>query len=980
MSLQCKCTRAGATALSLTFMLCHALLFTAVTVSAAVPAERKATIPQATDEPSLDVVRERVAGMGLPWVPNRGQWERGVAFRAQSFAGSVWLTEDGTLIHQFAGRLRPRDGDTVANPASPPAEPRARDREPDWVLTERFVSPLKIDHIEGEQPLGTKASFFLGADAAKYQSGIGSFGAVNLGEVYPGVNVRLKATGKNVEKLFTVEPLRDPSVIRVRIDGAVALQIAADGALEAQTDYGPIRYSKPVAFQTIEGQRREVPVQYALNAATSSYGFVLGEYDRDQAVTIDPIVQATFIGGGAWDEVFTMHRTLIQEILVAGYSQSNNLPCITFIAPPSQCRPPAQTYAGGNGDAFIARLNMNLTELMQVTYLGGTTGFEQINAINFINEGGVTTVVVAGHTSSTDFPCTTMGGLCASGAQGLYGGGARDGFVARLGIGLTTLLQSTYLGGLGDDAINGLDINLSSREIIVAGTTTSTNFPCVVAGPGCAATTTTAAQSINGGGVSDGFITRLNFDLTTNLQSTYLGGSGIDHIAAMKIFSNDIVVGGHTSSSNFPCTTLFKLCRNGGQSAKAAGFDGVVARLDPSLTILRQATYLGGNGDDFVTSVWPSATLGDIVVAGFTHSTDFSFATAGEFGILAARSTHGGGATDGFVTLLNGLLTNVLQSTYLGGSGADYINAITTDWRSGDVLVAGRTASSDFPCTTAGGGCAQGAQWVFGGGTDDGFIARFSPNLQTLQQATYLGGLLGDTVRTMMWHDSGDILVAGWTQSSDFPCTSVAKGCADGGQPLYAGGNDAFVARVTADLRAFNYIAYLLSFAPTAGVPVASLQTSLPVLVNGIDGPVPIKVSGEPAAKYCISSQNDCKCDLTQGNFVSTPGIIDNMQYVCAQQVASEFQNGVTFATVMVGATAGQFYVGTGTVLNACSLDVDGDGKANALTDGLLLVRAMLGMTGTAVTNGALGADAKRNDWGKLVAYLNGNCGAAFAP
>lgn len=64
----------------------------------------------------------------------------------------------------------------------------------------------------------------------------------------------------------------------------------------------------------------------------------------------------------------------------------------------------------------------------------------------------------------------------------------------------------------------------------------------------------------------------------------------------------------------------------------------------------------------------------------------------------------------------------------------------------------------------------------------------------------------------------------------------------------------------------------------------------------------------------------------------------------------------------------------------ACTQDIDGNGSIDALTDGLLLTRAMFGLTGTAVTSGALGAGAKRTTWAAIRDYLNGACSANFAP
>ncbi len=65
-----------------------------------------------------------------------------------------------------------------------------------------------------------------------------------------------------------------------------------------------------------------------------------------------------------------------------------------------------------------------------------------------------------------------------------------------------------------------------------------------------------------------------------------------------------------------------------------------------------------------------------------------------------------------------------------------------------------------------------------------------------------------------------------------------------------------------------------------------------------------------------------------------------------------------------------------------CALDVDGNGVVDALTDGLIILRAMFGLTGTAVTSGAVGTSpvATRLSWAQLQSYLNGNCGTGFAP
>jgi hypothetical protein len=68
------------------------------------------------------------------------------------------------------------------------------------------------------------------------------------------------------------------------------------------------------------------------------------------------------------------------------------------------------------------------------------------------------------------------------------------------------------------------------------------------------------------------------------------------------------------------------------------------------------------------------------------------------------------------------------------------------------------------------------------------------------------------------------------------------------------------------------------------------------------------------------------------------------------------------------------------TVCTPCTLDVDGNNVVDALTDGLMILRAMFGLTGASVTNGAVGGGATRPDWATIRPYLNNICAATFAP
>jgi hypothetical protein len=506
--------------------------------------------------------------------------------------------------------------------------------------------------------------------------------------------------------------------------------------------------TRPVAYQERGGARRAIAVAYEVRG--DSYGFHLGAYDPELPLVIDPLLQATYLGGSGGEAAWAMaiHPTS-GDVYVAGFTYSTNFPGTTG----------AQPANGGLFDAFVARLAADLTTLTRATYLGGgVSEYAYALAVDPISGD----VYVAGQTESMNFPGTT------GGAQATNGGSA-DAFVARLSADLTTLRQATYLGGSGIDTGFALEIHPTSGNVFVAGWTASTNFPKTIGG----------AQVANGG-VYDAYVARLKADLTTLYQATYLGGSGGDVARTLAIHpaSGDVYVTGSTQSANFPGTT------GGAQPAYGGSEDGFVARLNAGLTVLAQATYLGGSGADEAFGLRIHPISGDAYVAGYTYSTNFP-------GTIGAAQAANGGARDAFVARLTAGLTTLTRATYLGGSASDdAMSALAIHPTSGDVYVAGETASTDFPGIT---GAAQAAN----GGNMDAFVARLTAGLTTLTKATYLGGSSDDVAMALAIHPtSSDVYVAGQTRSTNFPGTT------GGPQTTYGGVSDAFVARLTADLTA----------------------------------------------------------------------------------------------------------------------------------------------------------------------------------
>ena len=213
-----------------------------------------------------------------------------------------------------------------------------------------------------------------------------------------------------------------------------------------------------------------------------------------------------------------------------------------------------------------------------------------------------------------------------------------------------------------------------------------------------------------------------------------------------------------------------------------AGADPVlsiaVGPYDPARTlvidpVLVYGTYIGGSADDHVHGIAVDGA-GNAYLTGETRSVDFP-------GTAAGYQPAQAGDEDVFVAKLDPTASTLLFATYLGGSGHDEGYGIAVDG-AGNVYVAGETRSDDFPVTA---GAYQSAR----GGNADAFVVKLDATGSVLLHGTYLGGSHRDRAYALALGPTGQVYVAGQTESNDFPVGSAFQ-AARGGQ------RDAFVARV----------------------------------------------------------------------------------------------------------------------------------------------------------------------------------------
>ncbi len=592
-------------------------------------------------------------------------------------------------------------------------------------------------HVTGIDELAGKVNYFLGHDSDRWRAGVPTYAKVRYRAVYPGIDVVYYGTQQQLEYDFRVAPGADPKRIRLAFSDqagrALAQRIEPDGEVVVETGSGAVRLHRPVIYQDQDGRRTPVAGRYVILPGATSHpapeiGLVVASYDRTRPLLIDPILSySTYLGGFRSDEGDGIAVDGAGNAYVTGVTASLGGLRITPNAVQSQ-------PGGGAFDAFVAKLNASGTAFVYSTYLGGSKADEGTG----IAVDGAGNAYVTGTTESSNFPTTPNAFQSAI-------GGIRDSFVTKLNPSGTALVYSTYLGapgglgGQGDDRGRAIAVD-GAGNAYVAGETNSPVFPITpnviqpVAGGngdgfvakinagGTALVYSTylggtsvddlAAIAVDGGGNAyvtgdtesrdfpatpnafqfhlvgvETFVTKVNADATAWGYSTFLGGIGLDLGRAIAVDgSGNAYVTGQTTSVNFPVTA------NAAQPTFAGDRDGFVTKVDASGSSIVYSTYLGGSGNEVGNGIAVDGA-GQAYVTGTTASLDFP-ATSN-----AVQPGPGGGGYDAFVTKLAASGTALVYSTYLGGSGQDFGNAIAVGGMG--AYVTGNTGSLDFPVLNA---------------------------------------------------------------------------------------------------------------------------------------------------------------------------------------------------------------------------------------------------------------------------------------
>ena len=248
--------------------------------------------------------------------------------------------------------------------------------------------------------------------------------------------------------------------------------------------------------------------------------------------------------------------------------------------------------------------------------------------------------------------------------------------------------------------------------------------------------------------------------------STYYGGSGTDEAWGITCDNqHNSYVAGYTLSADFPVSA------GSFQDTVSGFYDAVVIKMD-SCGNRVWTTFIGSTANDFGEKI--SMSRDRIAVLGHTTGSDLPVGNAG-------WQQSSNGSYDAFLFRLDESGAR-LWGTYFGGSGGELGFALATD-TAGNIFFGGSTSSNDLPVLNAFQASTSGAL--------DAYVAKFDTAGQR-QWCTYYGGSASDDVHSMSADDSGNVIVAGGSYSTDLSVTGGAY------QPQNNGFSDGYLLKLDA--------------------------------------------------------------------------------------------------------------------------------------------------------------------------------------
>lgn len=701
---------------------------------------------------------------------NIGQWSSDIIFKSQQGSKNIYFFnnkisygvsrfhQDGVPIKSSATEKEDKKSDNnlqdlLSNTNTPDPNfnphkvfPKAEYLVWDFVFNNSNPTSVTSEGI----PYYSGINYLGRGKGVKGQTNVPSYNRIIYKNLYNNIDLVYYETNEGIKYDFILKPGADIKDISIHIDGPVFTEISSTGELIINTQWGKYAHGVPFTYQTIDGKQLEVKVKYKV-LSKNTFGFELVEggksYNPSFNLIVDPIHvdwssyfygndQNLGVGYYAYTWIYDVDADKEDFVYIVGLT-SEEYPKDPGIYDTS--------FNGGYYDGFLAKMKDDGSDLVYLTYIGGSQ-WEWLFSMAVMENGNA---FIYGFSYSRDFP-TTPGAYMPdypSTVSSYY-----TGTLTAIRADGSSLIYSTYLGNgyvYGSYWFKAMDVT-EKGEVYLGISDNGNSFP--------------KTHDLNGpghvyGGTTDGYVVKMKKDGSGILKSIKVGGLYEDYITGVYVDEGEnVYVCGYTNSDNLKVTWGVQ-----GFGMYNGGFDGFFYKIDSLTTKYVISKYIGGSGDDIITAIYGNKN-GEVFLGGATNSNNLPSRT----------NSYTGGAGAGFVMRVRKDGLRPIWSTYFGSFTWYYpswaslmVRDIVATAKEEPILV-GTNYYSSIPTTSG--------AFHLGGGQSDGYVLKFDYTGQ-LQFGSPIGGTGFDYMYAATTKRIGCvtyIITGGYTNSVDFPTSTSA--------------------------------------------------------------------------------------------------------------------------------------------------------------------------------------------------------------
>lgn len=604
-------------------------------------------------------------------------------------------------------------------------------------------------------------NYILGNKSENWVSRVPVFDGLQYRQLYPGIDLKYHADGDNLKYDIIVKAGANPGLIKWNYKGLDGLFLY-EGILRMKAGEHILEESIPMAYQLIDGERKQVSCEYKIVDGIVS--FEIGKYDHNKELIIDPLlIFSTYSGSTANNFGFTATYGNDGSLFSGGIVYGDGYPTTAGAI--------LDTFSGGSIDMGISKFNDQGDQLLYSTYIGGTEPDVPLSmVVNSSNQ-----LLILGNTGSSDFPITTnayqdtfSGGPTVTLVNFLYQSGV-DIVLMRLRSDGTALESSTFFGGTSQDGINqAIDFNYgdANRGEIIVDDNDNVYINSSTESTDISGTTNTPWLAQNA------IVASFNSSLSQLRWATYFGGDDGDCGFSVKIDpSGNIFTAGATRSTNLPGSSTTH-----GPSANGL-MDGYIAKFN------------GSTGSHIATAYIGTAARDELYFIDIDRSGDVYSLGQSNGNIPISSGVYSKAGSYQFMQKYSNDLTSVLWSTQIGSGQGKYdlvptafmvdrcFNIYLSGWNGASNTATGNTNGLDttadaFQTTTDG---------------SDFYFMVLSRNAQNLMYGSYFGGTSPEHVDggTSRFSPNGIIYqaVCAGCRNGTFPTTPASYSPTKGAPP-----------------------------------------------------------------------------------------------------------------------------------------------------------------------------------------------------